>query len=36
MKTILFVGGGFAGLVASVSAARELDALGIAARLSLH
>ena len=30
MKTRLVVGGGFAGLVASVGAARELDALGIA------
>jgi len=29
MKTILVVGGGFAGLMAAVGAARELDALGI-------
>ncbi|MGH7907373.1 MAG: NAD(P)/FAD-dependent oxidoreductase, partial [Candidatus Binataceae bacterium] len=31
MKTILVAGGGFAGLVGAVGAARELDALGIGA-----
>jgi NADH:ubiquinone reductase (H+-translocating) len=30
MKTILVVGGGFAGLMAAIGAARELDAQGIA------